>query len=460
MPFTDHPALWLTVLLLDAGTIVRALLRRHSVESTWAWVLAVLAFPVVGALAYVALGNPEVQRARIRRKRRRSPSPPPGPLESVLRLAAALTKLPVTGGNRVELLAHDQKGFQRIEECVAGAKTSIWAEYYIVSDDDTGRRFLDQLADAAARGVEVRLLYDAVGSSRIDRARVARLRAAGGEVAVFHPFLPVKRRWSLMLRNHRKLVVVDGTIGFTGGMNVGDEYSGRFKSGGRNFRDTHLELTGPAVADLSVTFAEDWQFATEESVTLPSPAEPQPAGTATVAVIPSGPDQDLNASLLAFFACVTEARKRVWITSPYFIPDDATVRALVAAALGGVDVRILVPAQCDVPIVGSVGRFHFLPLARAGVRLFEYLPSMLHAKTLIVDDDLSYVGSANVDIRSFRLNFEIGALVKCRRFTEKLAARFEENLAQSREIRREDLEHQSFVVRLKTSIARLLSPLL
>lgn len=456
------------VAALDALAILRALLRGHGVSSTLAWILAVIAFPGAGALAYLLLANPTVARTvRLRalaaRGRPAAVLPPGSDGDPhVLRLACALTGCRPTAGNRVELLAEDQGAFQRIEEALTAARAAIWAEYYLVRNDETGRRFLALLAARARAGVEVRLLHDAVGSFGLEGPGLRALRAAGGRVAPFLPLNPFRRHWSLHLRNHRKLVVVDGAVAFTGGMNVGDEYSGRSRrKGRRHFQDSHLRIEGPAVVDFAELFAEDWRFATGERLAPPPPgAAALGAGGAVVCPLPSGPDQRLNASAHTFFAGIARARRECFLTTPYFVPDEPTIRALVSAARGGVDVRVLVPARSDVRLTGLAGRSYYRELVRGGVRIFEYQPSMLHAKTMVVDGSWGIVGSANVDMRSFRLNFEIGAVVHEPAFAAALAARFHQELAASAEVRLRTIYQRRLGQRVLLGLARLLSPLL
>jgi cardiolipin synthase len=460
---------------LDLFAIFRAVTRTRSVEAALAWVFGILALPAVGALAYLALAEPRVagtarRRARSREELRHSSADRlsggpqvDAPAGSLLRLAAAVTGLWPTRGNRVELLAEDALAFRRLEEAVRGARRSVWAEYYIIRNDATGKAFLDLLAERARDGIEVRLLYDALGSMGADAARLRALRESGGRAVTFLPLNPFRRRWAVHLRNHRKLVVVDGELGFTGGMNVGDEYSGRARRRGlAHFRDSHLALAGPAVRELAQIFAEDWRFATGEA--LPVRSTPLPAagadGGATVAVIPSGPGEEANATGLTHFTAIARSRRRCWLTTPYFVPDAETLRALQSAALRGVDVLLLLPARSDVPLVTTAARSFFPQLVQAGVRIFEYQASMLHAKSMVVDGSLALVGSANVDFRSFRLNFELGALVASRDFARRMAERFEADLRQSRELGAAEVVGRSSWSRLGSALARLLAPLL
>ncbi len=462
---------WLTaaVLALDVCAVARALVRSGGAESTLAWIFAILAFPGVGAIAFFALASPGVRRTTRRRRRRMlearatggaAPEVPAAD-DPMLQLCASLTGLPATRGNVVQLLAGDVAAFRRIESVLRSATRSVWAEYYLIRRDETGQRFLDLLAEKARAGLDVRLLFDAFGSFFIDGGRLEAIRAAGGKVEAFLPLNPLRRRWALHLRNHRKLIVVDGETGFTGGMNVGDEYSGRARRRGReHFRDSHLEIRGPAVGDLAQVFAEDWSFAADENLEPPPDPPPDPEGAGAVAVIPSGPDQEKNANAFLYFTGLATARERVWLSSPYFIPDDAMLRVLCSAALRGVDVRVLLPARCDVALVGPTARFHYGRLLRSGVRIFEYQPSMLHAKSMVVDGRWAVVGSANVDMRSFRLNFEMSVLVGEQSFAARLERRFEADLSSSREVGLEEVAACGQLRRLGRGVARLLSPLL
>lgn len=466
----DHGHIGVTMILisLDLTAIVRALVRGHGVSNTLAWILAILTFPGVGAFAYLLLANPSIRRT-VRKKAEVCADDGQAVLPSealrvdgrrILNLAWELTGLSASSNNEVELLAEDEKAFERIEQELEGARQSIWAEYYIVRNDETGRRFLDALARRAQAGVEVRLLYDGLGSLLLDSARLRPLRAAGGVVEPFLPLNPLRRRWAVHLRNHRKIVVVDGAVAFTGGMNVGDEYSGRSRrKGSRHFLDTHLRIRGPAVRDFAAIFAEDWKFATDESLHLPQ-GFVSGAGRSIVSPLPSGPDQPLNASAHAFFAGIMAARHQCYVTTPYFVPDEPTIRALITATKSGVDVRIMLPARTDVRIVSLAARSYYRQLVHAGVRLFEYQPSMLHAKTMVVDERWGIVGSANVDMRSFRLNFEVGAIIFDTDLARELSQRFVAELDASREITVESLSRIGLGDRLVQGSARLLSPLL
>ncbi len=483
MSFTEILAL--AALALDVLALGHAVTRHLGVTSTLAWILFILFLPGVGPLAYFLLASPRIRTTR-RRKRlageavrsaiRRSLGSTPFPAEvdhasplarSVLFLGMRLTGLPPRAGNHLELLLDNELAFRSKSEAIRGAERSVWAEYYIVEDDATGRAFLADLAERARAGCDVRLLYDAVGSSDIPEESLEALRAAGGRTEPFLPLNPLRKRWSAHLRNHRKLLVVDERIAFTGGMNVGDEYAGGSwitagtGRGHRNrpWHDAHLRLEGPAVFDLATVFAEDWTFASGERL-VPSSIPLPIADGSVVAVLPSGPDQTANANAHVYFSALSGALERCWLTTPYFVPDEPTVRALCNAAYRGIDVRVLVPAESDVPVAQAAGRFFYGPLLRSGVRIFEYLPGVLHAKTVVVDGSWALVGSANLDFRSFSLNFELGALVFDRAFSTLLEERFTRDLAQSREVTLASVERRGFVDRARLGLARLLAPLL
>lgn len=475
----------LAVVVADVLALVHAVTRHLGVTSTLAWIFFILFLPGIGPLAYFLLASPRIRTTR-RRKRlageavrtaiRRNLGREPLPAEidassplarSVLFLGTRLTGLPPRAGNRVELLLENEGAFRSKAEAIRGATRSVWAEYYIVEDDATGRAFLADLAERALAGCDVRLLYDAVGSSDIPSEGLEALRAAGGRAAAFLPLNPLRRRWSAHLRNHRKLLVVDEEIAFTGGMNVGDEYArGSRLAGGsggalrnRPWRDAHLRLEGPAVFDLATVFAEDWSFATAERL-VPGRIPMPTAGGSVVAVLPSGPDQAANANAHVYFSALSGALERCWLTTPYFVPDEPTARALANAALRGIDVRVLVPAESDVPVARAAGQFFYGPLLRAGVRIFEYEPAVLHAKTVVVDGSWALVGSANFDFRSFALNFELGAVVYDRAFAALLEERFLRDLADSREVTLAAVERRGFAERARIGLARLLAPLL
>lgn len=468
---TTETVFYALVFVLDAAAILAALWRTQGAERTLMWVFAIIAFPAAGALAYFLLANPSVKRTTSRRRaatmilsgpaKAYDPCAPKKGDTSMISLAAAVTCQEPTEGNRVELLPEAPGAFDAVMGAIKNAAKSVWVEFYIIKRDETGERFLKLLAEVSKRGVEVRLLFDAVGSLRIDDDLISEIKAGGGKVEAFHPLSPFSRRWSVHLRNHRKLVIIDGKCAMTGSMNVGNEYSWRFlKRGMTRFQDVHMMIEGPAVLDFCTIFAEDWAFAVGEPLPMPQRETPVLLPGAKVVPLPSGPDQELNASALLYFGGITAAKRSVWLTTPYFIPDESILRALQSAAIRGVDVRIIVPAKTDAMLVGPAGRYYFPELLRSGVRIFENRQEMLHSKTMVIDGEMSMVGSANLDIRSMRLNFELGVLVADEKLTGALAERFRAAEAKSREVALAGLSSKGFRVQALERMARLLSPIL
>jgi cardiolipin synthase len=305
----------------------------------------------------------------------------------------------------------------------------------------------------------VRLLVDAVGSSKTPRKFFAPLVEAGGLVAWFHP-MRLGRFWRrpwLNLRTHRKIAVIDGHIAYTGGINVTDEEDESLRPDA--YRDLHLRLEGRIARSLQVLFVEDWAYATEHPPILPPAPEETEPGSYAVQAIASGPDSDLEAIHRMFVSAIHSAQRRVWLTTPYFVPGEAALMALTSAALGGLDVRLLVPKVSDSRIVTLAARSYFDQLLGAGVRVYEYGPRMLHSKALLVDDHLVSIGSANFDYRSFRLNFEVAVVCHDARLAGELERVIEGDLGHSPRVR-EDRPRPLWTVRLPEAVARLLSPLL
>lgn len=473
LSFTAVVVDFLIVLVL----VPRVVIQRRESAATLAWVFFILFVPLLGALLYVTIGIRRLHRRRTRRRRARqrlgaSASTLHGELarynlgaHSSERLAlSALARgfcvdlEGTTVGNEVAIHHDGEQAFQALCEAIREAKIYIHLEYYIFQDDETGRRLLSLLAEQARAGVEVRLLVDAVGSWSLRRATLAPLREAGGKVAEFLPVAIFTKPFSINLRNHRKIVVIDGQTAFTGGMNIGDEYRSRDPEIG-HWRDTHARVRGPAALRLQEIFAEDWHFATgEDCLTERYLGRPQQPGEVLVEVLESGPDRTAETIYRRLFVAITRAEKRVWLTTPYFIPDRAILVALVTAAQRGVDVRLLLPGWSDHRFVLYAGRAHYGELLDAGVRIHEYGPGMLHAKTMIVDDVWVTVGSANMDRRSFHLNWEANLIFLNTAIASAMARRFERDMAHATPILSPYLP--PLLRRFGESVCFLLAPLL
>jgi cardiolipin synthase len=345
-------------------------------------------------------------------------------------------------------------------EAIHAAKHHIHLEFFIFQPDVTGGQFLDALARKAKEGIQVRLLYDDMGSFRLFHKKLWALWAAGGKSSVFLPLNLFRRRFQVNLRNHRKIMVVDGRVAFLGGLNIGDEYLGLVPRFGF-WRDTHLRLHGPVVTDLQRIFSEDWNFASGERLTDPRFFVKQPAaGTVPVQVIQSGPDRDLKSIREIYFAAVLKARHRLWIASPYFVPDAGLRDALRLAGYQGVDVRLLGLYHPDKWIPYYAGRYYWSEMLAAGVKVFQYTRGMMHSKVVLVDGEWASVGSANLDNRSLHLNFEANCLLYQPAVVAELEDAFRRDLRSSIRLERGVYARRPFTGRLLENACRLMSPVL
>ncbi len=462
-------------LLYVLGLATWILLEKRSPVATLAWILALVALPYVGFVVFFLLGPRRVRRKRLRHKRARGAvaAETAGAKALAASAAAALTPRDPreaqlvtlgtrTGEPQVDLceevtILHDAAStFDAIERAVREAKHHVHIAYYILVPGRAGTRLRDALIERARAGVMVRVLVDHVGSAAITRAWLAPLLAAGAKFARFNEVTFARIRSRIDFRNHRKIVVVDGVVGFTGGINVTDDYLDA-----KAWRDTHVRLQGDAVRWLQLTFLEDWTYATSYS---PRGEEyfPPPTGRGAhrVQIVASGPDRELEPIQKMYFAAIALANERVWVTTPYFVPDDAVLTALATAALRGVDVRVLVPKRGDSLVVTAAARSYYDALLACGVRVYEYEPTMIHAKTMVIDDLCCAVGTANMDNRSFRLNFEVTAILYGEEHARELAAHFKTDLRSAHEVKAAARKHVSPGWRLAEAGARVLSPLL
>jgi cardiolipin synthase len=323
-----------------------------------------------------------------------------------------------------------------------------------------GRRLQRLLIEKAREGVRVYFLYDEVGSHKLPRSYIRALREAGVEAYDFHTRQGPRNRFQINFRNHRKVVVVDGRAGWIGGHNVGDEYLGRSEKFGR-WRDTHLRIEGPAVLAAQLAFVEDWNWASGRLPEVSWTPHPAPDGSdASVLILPTGPADQFESAALMFTHAINTARERIWITSPYFVPDEGTMGALQLAALRGVEVRVLIPDEPDHLLVYLAAFTYFDEALGAGVEVFKYQEGFLHQKVVLIDDAAAAVGTANFDNRSFRLNFEITALVGDSTFVGEVEEMLEADFAASRPVGPEEFSSRPFWFRLAARVARLTSPVL
>lgn len=454
---------WGGYLLVLAAWIV---LEKREPIATLSWLLVLAWLPVVGLLIYHLFGPRRIRRQRLKRLRARSGLPADwqeAPAErsdkaGLTRLIASCSGHDASSARAVELLVDGRETFAALLAAIADAQQHIHLEYYIFEPDQTGTRLRDALIARAQAGVRVRLLLDAVGSSRLGSAFLAPLKAAGIELAWFHP-LHLKRllRRRINLRNHRKLAVIDGRVGFAGGVNIHDAANDALDA--RAQRDLHLCLHGRVVRGLQQVFVEDWHYASGVALADASLWPASEAGPIAAQLLVSGPDSPWELSLRVQVEAIHQASWRVWLTTPYFVPGEAARMALTSAALRGVDVRILVPHRSDSRVVSAAARSYYSELLAAGVRVFEYGPRMLHSKALLVDADHCILGSANFDMRSFRLNFELGLLLHDAALAQRLEQVMTTDQANSREVLPGQAQAPLWQ-RLLDACARLLSPVL
>ena len=375
-----------------------------------------------------------------------------------LRAMPKLGRMPCLANNTVRLLINGTETFDAIFKAIRAAKEVVLVQFFIVHDDELGMKLHALLLEKAAEGVAVYLLYDSIGRHSPPKSYAETLRAGGVQAHAFATRAGWISRFQINFRNHRKVVVVDGVRGFVGGHNVGDEYLGA-KPPLSPWRDTHVDVCGPVVACLQESFAEDWFWASRK---LPPLILPQsyPEGGVLCQFLASGPADSYETCSLFFVEAIHAANHRVWITSPYFVPDEAVFAALRLAVLRGVDVRILIPSRPDHKIVYAASSLYAFEAVRAGVRIFRYQPGFLHQKVVLIDDEISAIGSANMDNRSFRLNFEVMLLTVDGAFAKQVEHMLLDDFALSLEITEADIKATHRLQQLGMRVARLVSPVL
>lgn len=453
--------------VLALGVTCHVLLAKRQVGSVIAWMGVAWLSPGIGVFLYILFGINRVHRKafRIRRRRqwRQLDNLPDAPERSdhlaPLELAVdRLTDRPLPPGNKIELLRDGEETYPAMLAAIDKAAVSIAFSSYIFDADRIGLRFIDALRRAQARHVEIRVILDGVGSGYLISRAYERLRAADIKVARFmHSFLPWRTAF-LNLRSHKKILVVDGTIAFMGGLNITDGHLPTEKPKAP-IHDVHFRVTGPVVTQIAEAFAADWYFTTGEALKGADWFPPvEPAGAALARVITSGPDQDHERLSLTFLQAISCARRSIRVITPYFLPEERLIASLALAAMRGVAVDIVVPEVSDNILVDWATRAHVGPLLEAGCRIWYAPQPFEHSKLLTVDGEWSLVGSANWDVRSMRLNFEISLEI----YDETVAALLEQQVdrRKGRALTAMDLNQLAIPLRLRDSAARLLLPYL
>ena len=470
---TGTESLWGLILLICHATgflcAIHALMSVRTPQGTMAWGVALIAFPYFAVPAYFVLGRSKFHGYKVARQvleasseERAAGAVRPfvvqpedhGPLLA----AVALATIPFLKGNEVELLVDGRATFDDIFAGIEAAQGYVLVQFFIVHDDELGRELKSRLLRKAAAGVRVYFLFDEFGSHALPRAYLRELRDGGVAARPFHTTRGPGNRFQLNFRNHRKVVVVDGHTGWIGGHNVGNEYLGLSPRLGP-WRDTHVRVTGPAVLGMQKSFYDDWRWATGEKLQLDWLAQPSARGDVPALILASGPADPLETASLMFQDVIHSARRRLWITSPYFVPDPAVVGALHLAALRGVEVRILIPNDPDHLLV-YLSAFAFVgEMIDAGIEIYRYQAGFLHQKVFLIDDVVAGVGTANLDNRSFRLNFEITAIFADREVAARVERMLAADFAQARRMTREELRSKPFWFKAAARAATLAAPI-
>lgn len=474
--------LWLlgivAILILYLTQVIVILLgQRRKPRKLAAWLCLSLSFPVIGFIGYLFIGRSFGLRSHTH-----------GFERSHLQLASAkaaiadhpedigndefaaqhklfrlLTMLPsqvITLRNRVIVLMNGEETFAAIERAISKAQHHIHMDYYTIRDDGIGRSFLKLLVEKARAGIEVRVMYDGIGSIQLSDRYVEELKAAGAQVSCFLPPRIAFYDKLLNNRNHSKITVVDGVIGFLGGINIGDEYLGKDQKLGF-WRDTHLQLEGDAVYYLQELFMKDWAFSTHELLpNMPYMPAHQIEAKEAVVIISGGPDRTGDPILETAFAVVTAAESRIDIATPYFIPDEGLLMALRAAAMSGVVVRMIIPGIGDTQLVLWATLSYVERLLEAGVQVYRYQKGFIHSKVMLIDEMLATVGTANMDMRSFYSNFEQNAVLFDSNTIQQLRRNFEQDLLDSVQLELDSFRHRPMRQKAAEAAAQLLSPLL
>lgn len=464
--------------------ILRVLLDTRSNSKALAYVIFIIFVPIVGILFYFSFGI-NYRKRKLYSKKLVIDKPlklqiqdkmnaqvaaihqsgvVPEKYKNLTEFIGGIGSSPLTSKNNVQLLINGEEKFPALLKAIAAAKSHIHLEYYIYEDDVTGNEIADLLIKKAQDGVKVRFMYDDFGSHRLGRSFIKKLNDGGVQTAPFY-----KVKWyvfanRLNYRNHRKIIIIDGIIGFVGGINMSDRYRNDLNSPDHLFwRDTHLMIDGQAASRLQYLFMCDWNFCSSHKITYSDTYFPEVQKSETgeiVQIVASGPDSPQPEIFYSLLSAINSATKSIFITTPYFIPGESLIDALIIAAQSGVDVKILVPYISDSKMVNAAARAHYTELLENGAEIYRYQKGFVHAKTMMIDDDLAIVGSANMDYRSFDLNFEVNAMIYSHKIGKQLATTFTNDLKSAKRINRERWLARPKFILLWEKTVRLVSPFL
>ena len=464
--------LYLIYLLLIASSILVVISENRNATKSLAWILALIFLPVIGLILYLFFGQSLRNERMISRQNREKLHADNKPTEvdvdklplsdncvQLLKMCNQFVGVSYYPGNDVRMYIRGHDKFEDLLDDLRNARQFIHIQYFIFRDDEWGGKVRDELVAAAERGVEVRLLFDDMGCWTVNRRFFHNMRKHGVDVRVFMRVALPNPSLRINYRNHRKIVVIDGDKGYIGGMNIADRYVNGDDD--HSWRDTHIRIEGPAVWGLQLSFVVDWCY---ESKTLLSgekyfPIVPE-KGDKGVQIIPSGPIGNMENMAPMCQKMVSMAHKYVYIQTPYFLPTDSLVQTLRVAALSGVDVRVMIPKRPDSIILRWGSYSYISEMLRSGVRVYLYEPGVMHAKTIVTDDELVSIGSANFDFRSFEHNFETNALVYDKSLAQRVKSDFHNDETECSEVQMTEWRHRPWWQKICESIVRLLSPVL
>lgn len=456
--------------------------EKRSTNSIIAWILILYLAPYVGFIVFILIGrkmnnanmfgfkNAELNtfKSYLNKNEEKNKYNKESLYEKNKDMILALEAMdysPYRNDNNVSMYSDGKLFFNELLESLKKAKKSINIEFYIFKNDDIGTKILNVLEEKAKEGVEVRLLYDSVGSRSLNRNVLNKLINEGGKVGEFFPSWLKFININMNFRNHRKIVVIDNNVGFVGGFNVGDEYLGKDSKFGY-WRDTHIKFTGSAVNDLNLRFLADWRYATKEEVSLEeifeANEENSNSNNVGMQIVSSGPNlSDKYEIKMAYLKMIQKAKKYLYIQSPYLIIDNSISDSLKLAAASGVDVKIMIPGKGDHPFVYWANLVYAGDLIKEGIRVFHYdKNAFLHAKTVVIDDEVCSIGTANMDTRSFELNFEVSSFIYSEKIAKEQKYEFENDMKMCEELTLEKYQNRSRIVKIKESLSRLFSDVL
>ena len=482
LPLSLYEIILTTVYLINFILVIDLIFRgKRNIDNTLTWIVILVLVPPLGFILYAMFGRSIAKNNMFSVKEKEDKVIKNKILESYVEIESNLdpyldenkdiiytlansNNAHFTADNDVDIYPESNMFFNSLLEELKKAEEYINIQFYIFKDDRIGKEIIEILKEKAQSGVEVRLLYDAVGGRNLSKKAVKEMKEAGVQVANFFPSFLNIINFNINFRNHRKIVVIDGKVGFVGGFNVGDEYLGRDPKFGE-WRDTHIKLTGSCVIDLSMRFLLDWRYTTKENLDLAkyfTKKRKKSTGNVGIQIVSSGPDiTELDEIKYGYMKMIQKARDYVYIQSPYLILDKTLMETLKVACLSGVDVRIMIPSKPDHPFVYWASYSYAGELLDYGAKIYTYGDdAFLHAKTIVYDDSVASIGTANMDIRSFELNFEVNAFIYSEEKAREQRMIFERDIKNSREITKEIYESRSTYIKIKESISRLLSPVL